>query len=394
MRKILALLFIIFIFVFTACDKSGVLDGSSSTDLSGGITGGGSYGGGGGGGNGGGQAGVVTAGEWNDLNNWNFWKELLQRDTIKTFPGVWGFYVNNRVTVVLKDAAGKLLHDAKIKMSYNGNSFTSHTDNFGKAELFASLYQPAFILSDFSLQAEYGGQTFDLGSYTAPQATITATIPVNKIQKNTLDIAFIVDATGSMGDELNYLKNELKDVINRAGNQLPGMNIRMASVYYRDNGDTYVTKPFEFTTNVNSLSTFISAQNADGGGDFPEAVDQALAAANNLQWSNAAMNRIAFLILDAPPHNNVSEMNRLKDAVTAFQQKGIRIIPISASGIDRETEFLLRFLGISTNSTYVFITNDSGVGNPHLTPTVGNYTVEYLNNLMVRLITKYGENHD
>ena len=46
----------------------------------------------------------------------------------------------------------------------------------------------------------------------------------------------------------------------------------------------------------------------------------------------------------------------------------------------------------ATNSTYTFLTNHSGVGNNHITPTIGNYQVEFLNNLMVRLITKYGGN--
>ena len=113
-----------------------------------------------------------------------------------------------------------------------------------------------------------------------------------------------------------------------------------------------------------------------------------------MQWSTKAVNRLLFLVLDAPPHQMPAQVNRLKDAIKTAQEKGIRIIPISASGINLETEFLLRFLSISTNSTYVFITNDSGIGNPHHVPTVGTYSVEFLNNLMVRLITKYGKNQD
>ena len=70
-------------------------------------------------------------------------------------------------------------------------------------------------------------------------------------------------------------------------------------------------------------------------------------------------------------------------------QKGIKIIPVTASGIDKDTEFLMRFFSITTNSTYVFITNDSGIGNDHLIASVGEYQVENLNDLMVRIITKY-----
>ncbi|HEY0108510.1 MAG TPA: hypothetical protein VGB67_02715, partial [Fibrella sp.] len=60
-------------------------------------------------------------------------------------------------------------------------------------------------------------------------------------------------------------------------------------------------------------------------------------------------------------------------------------------GIDKETEFLMRMLAIGTQGTYVFITNDSGIGNTHLIPSVGDYQVEYLNELMLRLIVKYAK---
>jgi hypothetical protein len=169
----------------------------------------------------------------------------------------------------------------------------------------------------------------------------------------------------------------------------------MGSVFYRDNGDDYLTRPFDFSTSTDQLLNFVNDQSAGGGGDTPEAVDEALKTAiQGQQWSPNAVNRLLFLILDAPPHKDQASINKLKTAVTVAQQKGIRIIPVSASGIDWETEFLLRFLSISTNSTYTFITNHSGIGNSHLAPTVGDYQVEYLNNLMVRLITQYGQNQD
>lgn len=349
-----------------------------------------------GGGNGSGaNAGVITAGEWNDLDNWNFWKTLLARDTIKTIPATWGLFTNNKVSFILKDANNKLLHDATITMQYNGERVVAKTDNRGKAVLFAGLTKSGTTLTTFNLKAGYNGKDFDLGSFNHDGITIQKTIPVIKSVYKKLDILFVVDATGSMGDEITYLKTELLDVINRSGSQLPGIQLNMGSVFYRDNGDEYVTRPFNFTTASAQLINFINDQQAGGGGDFPEAVDEALkVGTQNMQWSNNAVNRLLFLVLDAPPHQMPEQVNRLKAAIKTAQEKGIRIIPISASGIDLETEFLLRFLSISTNSTYIFITSHSGIGNAHHTPTVGAYTVEYLNNLMVRLITKYGENKD
>jgi hypothetical protein len=337
----------------------------------------------------------MTAGEWNDIQNWDFWKMLVARDTINTYPGIWGFYTQNKISITLKDASNKLIHDAKINLTYNGTTISAKTDNFGNAQLFPGLYLSGFSLSGFNLTATVNSQTFNLGSFSSTETSMTKIIPVNKPVYNTLDIMFVVDATGSMGDEIRYLKTELLDVINRAGIELPGVQIRMGSVFYRDKGDEYVTRPFGFTTNANELTNFVKNQEANGGGDYPEAVDEALqTSVQDQQWSVNAVNRLLFLILDAPPHKKDNVISKLRDALTAAQQKGIRIIPISASGIDGETEFFLRFLGISTNSTYVFITDHSGIGNPHHTPTVGNYQVEYLNNLMVRLITKYGKNQD
>ena len=395
MRKLfLATTIVLNIFILS-CNKTGT--GDVSPGVTGGSSGAGIYGGpgGSGGGNPGGTPGTMTAGEWNDIDNWNFWQTLLSHDTIKTFPGIWNFYTQNRVTVILKDAGNKLLHDAKINLICNGNTVSGRTDNFGKAELFASLFSPGFVLPGYSLTAEYLGQTFNLGAYPSSQTSVTLTIPVNKIASNVMDIMFVVDATGSMGDEINYLKTELRDVVNRAATQLPGKQLRMGSVFYRDYGDEYLTKPFAFTTSADQLNSFIAMQNANGGGDTPEAVDEALkTATQEMQWSSTALNRLLFLILDAPPHKTPEIMLRLKNAIIQAQQKGIRIIPISASGIDWETEFFLRFLSVSTNSTYVFITDHSGIGNPHHTPTVGTYQVEFLNNLMVRLIAKYGENRD
>jgi hypothetical protein len=354
-------------------------------------------GGNGNGGNPGGAAGTMTAGEWNDLNNWDYWNNLLQRDSIKTFPGMWGFYTKNRVTVILKDVSNNLVHDAKISLSVNGNTVSARTDNFGKAELFPGLFDPTFSLSKSSptLTAEYKGQYFNLGSISFEENVITKTIPLNKISNNTFDVMFVVDATGSMSDELSYLKTELRDVINRAGSQLSETHIKMGSVFYRDLGDEYLTRPFDFTSNPDLLNSFINNQIANGGGDYPEAVDEALKVSiQDQSWSPDAINRILFLILDAPPHKTPGNLAKIEKAISDAQGKGIRIIPISASGIDWETEFFLRFLSVSTNGTYVFITDHSGIGNAHFTPTVGHYDVEFLNNLMVRLITKYGQDHD
>lgn len=144
---------------------------------------------------------------------------------------------------------------------------------------------------------------------------------------------------------------------------------------------------FPFTDDLEEAEGQISAQSANGGGDYPEAVETALYHAVFQQsWRESARARLLFLLLDAPPHNTETNINTLHWTTVATAAQGIRIIPVASSGVDDPTEYLLRFLAISTGGTYVFLTDDSGIGNPHDEANVPGHEVEYLNDLLVRLI--------
>ncbi|PZU02651.1 MAG: hypothetical protein DI622_20925, partial [Chryseobacterium sp.] len=155
----------------------------------------------------------------------------------------------------------------------------------------------------------------------------------------------------------------------------------------RDRGDEYVTKKFDFNEDASQLLSFIKQQNASGGGDFPEAVVEAMdVSLNELKWSTENSTKIMFLILDAPPHQSEENIDKLFKYIKTASQKGITVIPLSASDIDKQTEYLMRTFALMTNGTYTFLTNHSGIGNNHIEPTVESYEVEKLNDLLLRLI--------
>src|SRR5690606_11619903 len=119
-----------------------------------------------------------------------------------------------------------------------------------------------------------------------------------------LDIALAIDATGSMGDELEYLKVEIRDIAEAISRHCPNVDQRFALVVYRDNGDQYVTRTFDFTGDLDDFQRDLSKQSAGGGGDYPEAMDAAMADAAKLSWRKGDTARVTFLVADAPPHSN------------------------------------------------------------------------------------------
>ncbi len=350
----------------------------------------------GGSGNGTITPGMITAAEWNDADNWSFWTNAVQQDVFRSMPAYWSMYNSNRVSVSVEDSAGNPQADAEVTLQLAGFVvFTARTDNRGRAELWPNLYQSstAANFTDAMLMVKNSAGTLVASVPAKPYADginkIIATVtppPAN------IEIAFMVDATGSMGDELEYLKTELQDVITHAKAANSGTTIRTGSVFYRDQGDQYITRISPFSEDINNTMSFIREQSAGGGGDFPEAVHTALTrSVNELSWSAGARTRLLFLVLDAPPHHETGVISELQRAITTAAEKGIKIIPVTASGIDKETEYLMRAMALSTNGTYVFITDDSGIGNSHLEATVGQYQVEQLNDLLVRLINKYAK---
>ncbi len=337
--------------------------------------------------------GLITAGEWNDLENWDFWKDILSSEDYSDKPNYWSIYTNNRISVLVT-TDNNPVHNARVELKKDGNLiWTNRTDNLGRAELWIGLFKETNSLnsSDYSLfvndqEASDSVKFFEDG---INEIAINNTEPV---PTDRIELSFIVDATGSMADELEFLKTDLQDVIERVEKDHSSLNIFTSTVFYRDEEEVYLVRHSGFTENTSTTLEFINQQSADGGGDFPEAVHTALnTAIDGLQWSEIAKTRIAFLLLDAPPHYTPQIMDNLHASIRNAAKKGIKLIPITASGIGKETEFLMRFFSISTNGTYVFITDHSGIGNEHLEPSVGDYEVEYLNDLMVRLINKYTE---
>jgi hypothetical protein len=342
-------------------------------------------------------AGLLTAGEINDFSKWNLWPDIAQND-LSQWQQRWQIRPLERYTAQLVTQEGFPVTGAVVilKDSKGASIWQGQSDNTGKCELWKGLFEETEKNEVAALEAVVNGKTHRVdnpGAFHHGVNVIRVNAPC--AAPTVVDIAFVVDATGSMGDEIQYLQAELKDVITKVKDTLSSATINLGSVFYRDHGDAYVTRKSDLSPDIQQTLDFIRDQRADGGGDFPEAVDQALEVAiEELNWTKHAKARLLFLILDAPPHEDPQVIASIQQIITSAGAKGIRIIPITASGIDKSTEYLMRAMALATNGTYVFLTDDSGVGDPHLKPTTDKYDVELLNNLLVKLIAKYAYTAD
>lgn len=330
-----------------------------------------------------GVAGTLTAGVIYDHHGYGEWLDI----NWGALPTSWKLNTQNRVSVNVMDSKGDPVFGAAVHLqgSTGEKVFSAVTDYYGKAYLFYGTDNVQGAAPE-KVTVYYNGkeQTMD---YDSGVSEYSFTYDLSGQECTKLDLMFMVDTTGSMGDELHYLQTEVEDVINRA--QGFGLDIRTSVNFYRDEGDEYVVKYYAFEKDAEKVKEILAAQRAEGGGDYPEAVHTALTnAVKEHAWDTDSI-KLMFLILDAPPHENEKIVNEVSDTVKTAAAMGIRIIPVASSGVDKTTEFILRSIALYTGGTYTFLTDTSGIGGSHLPPSTESYEEEKLNDLMVRLIGEY-----
>ena len=343
---------------------------------------------------------TLTAGLWNDNSNWPFFTNLGNSGTI-SFPS-YGLDPRSRIEVVVTDEEGDALWGETVKLlDENGECiWTAKTDKDGRAYLFSKDGEVPFEVAvngdtvpvaDIDYEETEGTGTDEDGEEPAPGqgrggSAMVSRSEIHVVTGRTADISglqvmFVIDTTGSMSDEIAYLQKDFSSIAGEVGS-----DVSWSVNFYRDRGDEYVTKCFDFTTDVEHVQSLINAEYAQGGGDNPEAVSQILeeTITENDGWSGDA-SKLLFLVFDAPPHDD-EEVYKVHEAVKSAAEKGIRIVPVVASNAERSTEVFGRALSIMTGADYVFLTDDSGVGYSHLEPIIGDYEVELLHDIIVRLI--------
>jgi hypothetical protein len=330
-------------------------------------------------------AGTLTGGEIRDLKNWDHWLRTLS----STALAQWNMALNKRMVVYIHDGDTPL-NDIHVRLMEGDTVlYEAVTDVTGYAYLFAQCRADGEERTPTQVQVEAQDGAWQSYEYSSNYTTQAMDISLQQQSPEVqVDLMFVVDTTGSMGDELEYLKVELQDVIERVEKET-GAPIRTSVNFYRDEGDEYVVRYYDFRDDAAEAAALVGEQEANGGGDEPEAVHTALDnALHEHNWSQDSTVKLLFLVLDAPPHQEYAqEILELTEEAAAM---GVRIIPVAASGASENTQQLLRGMAVMTGGTFIFLDDNSGVGYGHtVTEKQEEYSSEYLNAMMIRIIGEY-----
>ena len=266
------------------------------------------------------------------------------------------FDPTGRIVVAATGTTGLPAAGAQVTVTADGIEIaTLRTTADGTARFLPALYG----VTQGTQATQYTFTTGDVSVTAAPGSTVALQAAVAGGGPDTvaLDVMFLLDATGSMGDEIG----RLKDTIDAVAAQVEGFDskpdVRFAMTLYRDQGDMFVTSTFDFTSDIGAFRAALDDVVAEGGGDYPEALEEGLASAlSEPSWRDPASTlQLMFLVADAPPHIDRQVPVAYPAAVVDAVSRGIKVFPIASSESDDQAEAAFREIAAATGARFVFL---------------------------------------
>lgn len=345
-------------------------------------------------------AATVTAGMVDD--NADFGEYLAYRERQRHLP-TRQRDISERYRVEVRDAEGRPVPDAELALSWAGareGLLWGRSDAAGNAWLHPrALLAPELLgsLQQLELQVRSGSHIARTGLQRGQKQALQLRLPLRAapVARVPLDLVFLVDATGSMGDEIAKLKATVHSIAAQISALPSRPDLCLGLVAYRDQGDAFLLRTHDLTDRLGDFQRSLDRLHAGGGGDEPEALDEAWhEVVHRLSWRGSvgrqAATRLVVLIADAPPHLDGGAPHYDQDMAAALA-KGIKLHAVGASGLNPSGEAVFRQLAQYTGGRFVFLTYrhahepSSGPGGETV-HEVQNYSVDTLDRLIVRLV--------
>jgi hypothetical protein len=340
---------------------------------------------------------TATAGSVDDNELWDEYLLFRQRFDATGIPAS-RIPVEGRQIITVTDAAGNPIVGAEVSVLDGSGAEVAHLRTYSDGGTLS--HAPTDVDPDTQSRPTYTAIVSKDGVETEqelPSSQIEHTVvldgAVNGAAK--LDVLFLVDATGSMSDEIERLKANMISIAEQLDALPTQPDVRFGMTVYRDRGEAFVTRTFDFTGDVIQFTDAITEVVADAGGHTPESLNAGLHEALTVpSWREDDTVKLIFLVADAPPHLSgepgYEDEPDYADDVVQAAARGIKIFPIASSGLDDQGEYVFRQLAQITMARFVFLTygpdgSSPGESTPH-SVAPEDYDVLPLDGLVVQLV--------
>ena len=331
------------------------------------------------------QPAHLSAGETDDNENWR--EYLAYRERNREMEASENNAAGRRIITVL-DPGGNGVPGATVTVSWD-------TEGSARSVTYAdgrTLFVPDEALPESVTVTAAKGRAAASAEFTprdGDEWTLNLEGELPGPEPVRLDVMFLLDSTGSMADEIDRIKTTLLSIAKRVSDLPQEPRLRFGMTSYRDREDDYVTRLYDFDGNHGKFLEAIRGVEAEGGGDTPESLNEAMhEAVNNASWEEEEAVRLMFLIADAPPHLDYpQDFDYLRETARA-RSMGIKVFSVATSGLDPQGEYIFRQIAQQTMGKFIFIVYESGVqGEMKTVHDVGDdFSVARLDSLIVRLI--------
>jgi len=284
-------------------------------------------------------------------------------DFLKKFSEVehYAYDISERITIRVLDAAGKPVAGARVTIQADGKALASGlTYSDGGYRFYPAAFQTQAALFEF--RAESGRLSARLSARRDGPRLVELKLqgPRSVPEPLPLDVLFVMDTTGSMGEEIQRLKSTIEIIYANLAGLKPRPFVRFGLVLYKDRGDEYITETTPFTSDLDSFQSSLDPVTASGGGDGPEDLESALdAAVNAMDWNENGL-RLAFVVTDAEAHLDYNREYTYVSAANDARARAIKLYTIGTGGLPIEGEYLLRQVSQLTDARYIFLTYGEG----------------------------------
>ena len=162
---------------------------------------------------------------------------------------------------------------------------------------------------------------------------------IAQLEKPRIEVCFVLDTTGSMGGLIAGAKDKIWSMANEIISAKPTPEVRIGLIAYRDKTDAYTTKVYPLSNDIDDIYAKLMAFKAQGGGDTPESVNQALnEGVTKMKWSKSKkVLKIIFLVGDAPPHMDYKQDVKYLDSCKLAMKKDLIINTIQCGNMAATT---------------------------------------------------------